>query len=267
MTKPKKDFSFAELAPAFRSHIQLSIPAYKDGLLSTCASLSRRFVQPGTRVIDIGCSTGHLLASIRRANQAARPDIQYVGIDIEPGFSVHWNRLRARNLHFEVADARSYQGFSDLSLALSVFTLQFMRPVDKLPLLKRIYDGLVEGGALVIAEKTLAETARLQDALTFPYYDYKLKKGFSPAHILDKERSLRGKMTLWTEAELKTALSQVGFREIEPIWRSFMFVSFLALKPSGTSCAAWAENPCGAHNSIKIQKIISSCASSEVWVG
>jgi tRNA (cmo5U34)-methyltransferase len=230
MTKPKKDFSFGDHAPKFDEHIRSSIPGYRHGLLPASVSLSRRFVQPGTRVVDIGCSTGHLLASIRRANQAARPDIQYVGIDIEPGFRVHWHGLRARNLHFEVRDARIYQGFLDLSLALSLFTIQFIRPVDKIPMLKRIYDGLVEGGALVIAEKTLAETARLQDALTFPYYDYKLQKGFSPEHILDKERSLRGQMTLWTETELRAALSQVGFREIEPIWRSFMFVGILALK-------------------------------------
>jgi tRNA (cmo5U34)-methyltransferase len=102
--------------------------------------------------------------------------------------------------------------------------------VDKLPLLSRIYAGLVEGGALIIAEKTLAETARLQDALTFPYYDYKLERGFTSEHILDKERSLRGQMTLWTEAELKAALSHVGFCEVEPIWRNLMFVGLLALK-------------------------------------
>ena len=156
-------------------------------------SLTRRFVQPGTRVIDIGCSTGHLLASIRRANQAARPGIEYIGIDIEPSFSIHWKRFRARNLHYEVADARTYQGYFDLSVALSKFTFQFIRPLDKPPLLKRVYDGMVEGGAMIIAEKIFAETARLQDALTFPYYDYKLGKGFSPKHILDKERSLRGR--------------------------------------------------------------------------
>jgi tRNA (cmo5U34)-methyltransferase len=204
-----KDFSFGDHAPKFDAHIRSSIPGYKEGLLQACVSLSRRFIQPETRVLDVGCSTGHLLASIRRANQATRPDVQYLGIDIEPGFSVHWDRLRATNLAFEVADARTYQGLAGLSLALSLFTVQFIRAVDKLPLLKRIYDGLVDGGALVIAEKTLAETARLQDALTFPYYDYKLGKGFSPQDILDKERR---------------------FREIEAIWRNYMFVGLLALK-------------------------------------
>lgn len=230
MTLAKKDFCFGDHAPKFDSHIRASIPGYKDGLLPASISLSRRFLQPGTRVIDIGCSTGHLLASIRKANQAARPDIQYIGIDIEPSFSMHWERLRARNLRYEVADARTYQGYFDLSTVISHFTIQFIRPPDKLPLLQRIYDGMVEGGAMIIAEKTLAVSARLQDALAFPYYDYKLEQGFSEKDLLDKERSLRGKMTLWTEAELKLALRKVGFREIEPIWRNFAFVGLLALK-------------------------------------
>jgi len=106
--------------------------------------------------------------------------------------------------------------------------------MDKLPLLRRIYGGLVEGGALIIAEKTLAETSRVQDACTFPYYDYKLVRGFSAQEILDKERQLRGRMTLWTERELRAALRRVGFCELQSFWRSHMFAGYLALK-SGQS--------------------------------
>jgi tRNA (cmo5U34)-methyltransferase len=230
MTKPKKDFSFGDHALGFDSHIRSSIPSYKDGLLPTCIGLSRRFVQLDTKVIDVGCSTGHLLASIRKVNSASRTGVKYVGIDCEANFAQHWKRPRAKNIDFQACDARTYEGFKNVSLALSLFTVQFIRSADKLPLLNRIHAGLVEGGALIIAEKTLAETARLQDALTFPYYDYKLEMGFTPEHILDKERSLRGQMTLWTEAELKAARIQVGFREINPIWRNLMFVGMLALR-------------------------------------
>jgi tRNA (cmo5U34)-methyltransferase len=230
MAKPKKDFSFGDHAPGFDSHIRASIPGYKDGLLPVCVGLSRRFVQSDTKVIDVGCSTGHLLASIQKSNSASRASVQHVGLDCEAKFGEHWKRQTARNLEFRVCDARTYEGFENVSLALSLFTIQFIRSVDKLPLLSRIHAGLVDGGALIIAEKTLAETARLQDALTFPYYDFKLERGFTPEQILDKERSLRGQMTLWTETELRAALNRVGFREIEPIWRSFMFVGLLALK-------------------------------------
>jgi tRNA (cmo5U34)-methyltransferase len=223
------DFSFQDHADHFDDHIGRSIPGYRE-LGKTCVQLSRRFVQPGTSVVDVGCSTGHLLASIQAHNQDARPDVNYIGIDCAPNFSVHWVGLEKANVKFEVCDACSYRGFKNLSLAYSRFTIQFVRSQDKVLLLQRIYDGLVDGGALIIAEKTLADTARLQDALAFPYYDYKLGQGFSEKELLDKERSLRGQMTLWTETELKLALRRVGFREIEPIWRNFMFVGLLALK-------------------------------------
>jgi tRNA (cmo5U34)-methyltransferase len=223
------DFSFQDHVKDFDNHIGRSIPGYHE-LVRTCVRLSRRFVQTGTTVADVGCSTGHLLASIQEHNQGARPDVAYVGLDSVSDFCVHWGRLESHNVHFEICDARSYQGFKNLSLACSLFTIQFVPPQDKMRLLRRIYDGLVDGGALIIAEKTLADTSRLQDALAFPYYDYKLEQGFSEKELLDKERSLRGQMTLWTEAELRQSLRQVGFREIEPIWRNFMFVGLLALK-------------------------------------
>jgi tRNA (cmo5U34)-methyltransferase len=228
VTKPKKNFSFADHAPKFDSHIRSSIPEYA-ALIRDCVGLSVRYVQSDTTVLDIGCSSGHLIASIRKANELAHADVDYVGIDCEPNFIPQWDRRRARKLRYEVGDVRFYP-IENVSIACSLFTVQFLRPADKLPLLRRICDGLVEGGALMIAEKTLAETARLQDAMTFPYYDYKRGRGFSPESILDKERSLRGQMTLWTESELRAVLHQAGFREINPIWRSSLFVGFLALK-------------------------------------
>jgi tRNA (cmo5U34)-methyltransferase len=228
MTKSKKVFSFANYAREFDSHIRKSIPGYVE-LIRDCVNLSPRYVQPGTTVLDLGCSTGHLLAAVRRINRVGRSDVDYVGIDCEPGFKPYWDRLRAENLRCEVADART-RPFSNVSLSCSLFTMQFVRPADKKALLKRIHDGIVEGGALIIAEKTLAETPRLQDVLNSAYYDFKRRQGFSPQQILDKERSLRRLMTPWTEAELRIALSQVGFREINLFWSRLFFVGLLALK-------------------------------------
>lgn len=224
------EFSFRDHAPEFDWHIVASIPGYRE-LRTECASLSRRFVENDTTVVDIGCTTGSLLADIRMANGPARPRARYVGIDVEAGFEQHWRARRAYNLDFQVADALTFTGFAQVSLALSLFTVQFLPERHKRDLLGRIYRGLVEGGALIIAEKVLANTARFQDALTFDYYDFKART-FSAAEILGKERQLRGQMRLWTEDELVEALLESGFK-LERLQRFFqrqLFIAYVAIK-------------------------------------
>jgi tRNA (cmo5U34)-methyltransferase len=228
MTTPSKDFSFGDHASTFVRHISSSVPGYRD-LVTKSVRLSRRFIQSGTHVYDLGCSTGHLLRRIQRENHTSRPGVTYTGIDREPAFEDHWIRQRAPDLDFRKGDVRTWP-YEKASLVASHFTVQFIPPMDKRALLNRVYDSLVEGGALIIAEKTLAASARLQDALTFPYYDYKLERGFTPEQILAKERSLRGQMTLLSEAELLYVLRQVGFSEIERVWGEAPFAGFLALK-------------------------------------
>jgi tRNA (cmo5U34)-methyltransferase len=227
--RSKTDFSFRDHADAFDDHIGSSIPGYRDVLLPECVRQSLRFVQPGTNVYDVGCSTGLLLDEIESANRNARPGVRYIGLDVEQAFKKHWAGRRRANLDFERADARRYK-FRKASLISSLFMIQFMPEKDKRDLLQRLHNGLVDGGAMIIAEKTLAETARLQEALSGPYYDFKREMGFSAEQILDKERSLRGQMTLWSEAELRGKLSSVGFREISSFWRASSFVAYLALK-------------------------------------
>lgn len=219
------NFSFAKRSKTFGRHIERSIPGY-GALIEASVGLSRRFVQDGTLVVDIGCSAGSLISQIETECHASRTSVRYIGIDSEPKFSQHWTKTE---VEFQVGDARTFD-FSNTSLAFSLFTLQFIRPPEKRNVLRRIHNGLVEGGAFLIAEKILASTARLQDAMTFPYYDFKIEQGFKPKEILDKERSLRGQMTLWSRRELENELVLAGFREIEAIWERFPFVALVALK-------------------------------------
>ena len=228
---PRNDlnFSFAEHASTFSTHIGSSIPAYEH-LIETCLGLSRRFIQDRTNVVDVGCSAGHLLSRLYEANREIRSFTDYIGLDSEPAFACCWDDLASEKVKFVVSDALSYSGFTNVSLACSLFTVQFLPWRDKPRLIQKVYDGLVAGGAMIIAEKVLASTARLQDALTFPYYDFKLVNGFTAQDILDKERSLRGQMTLWSSAELESALRLAGFVEIERIWEAFPFSAYLAIK-------------------------------------
>src|SRR5690242_20625306 len=95
-----RDFHFADHAAGFDAHISASIPGY-DRLRWWITQLSRRFVREGTRVIDVGCSTGSTLKQIHDLNRASRPAVGYVGIDICDAFCSQWKQLECDTLQFQ----------------------------------------------------------------------------------------------------------------------------------------------------------------------
>jgi hypothetical protein len=61
--KPAKlPFFFANHADDFDRHVERRIPGYGN-LMESCAELSRHFVEDGTMVCNIGCSTGRMLGA------------------------------------------------------------------------------------------------------------------------------------------------------------------------------------------------------------
>ena len=233
MTEPtsKLPFSFASHADDFDRHIEQSIRGYAN-LIEDCVELSSYFVENGTVVCDIGCSTGRTLASIRARNQQRAPAARYIGFDIEPNFRQHWARYADTGIRFLVQDVLAFEGFTDLSLVTSIFTLQFLPLRHRREICRKIYDALVPGGALIVAEKTYARMAKTQDMLTSLYLHYK-RRHFSDEEILDKEKSLHNLMKPGREEDLIGLLAGVGFKaeNIDPIWRNHLFAAFLCVKP------------------------------------
>jgi len=232
MTSDKSElpFSFAGFAEDFESHIHKSIRGYGD-LRADCIGLSQYFVDDETTVLDIGCSTGQFLNQVRSSNETGAPNAAYIGIDVEESFQKHWDIYRADNLEFIVSDVRKFDGFENLSFVTSLFSLQFIPEKDRRSIMQKIYAGLVDGGALVVAEKTLSQSSKIQDMMTFMYYDFK-SQHFSEAELLRKEQSLRDKMKLWSEGQIVEMLVKAGFQSqnIQPFWRNHLFVGMLAVK-------------------------------------
>ena len=158
------EFSFAKFAPDFDRHITDSIRGY-DQLREDCVRFSQYFIQPGSTVLDIGCSSGELLRGIRDYNQIGSKNVSYIGLDVENNFRTQWAERRATNVKFKKQDVFRYDGFQNLSVVYSLFTLQFLPEKDRLSLVKKIFDGLLPGGAFIFSEKILAKNAKFQDML------------------------------------------------------------------------------------------------------
>jgi tRNA (cmo5U34)-methyltransferase len=125
----------------------------------------------------------------------------------------------------------TYDKYENMSVVFSLFTLQFLPEKDRLPLIKKLYDGLIDGGAIILSEKVQAKNAKFQDMLSFIYYDFK-KRNFTEKDILDKERSIRDQMKLWSEYKLLEMLKSVGFtsNNIQIFWRNHLFIGLVAFK-------------------------------------
>ena len=223
-------FSFAGFTKEYDQHIEQSIRGYVD-LLSDCIALSEYFVEDGTVVFDVGCSTGTFLREIWRKNRDRCPNTRYIGIDIEDKFCNYWHEPNNNCVNLLVADARTFQIPEKCSFVTSIFSLQFIPPRERQTIVDQIYSALVPGGALVVAEKTLSKLPRLNDMLTSLYYEIK-RQSFTEAEILAKERSLRSIMKLWSEEELVNSMIASGFSatNLQCFWRNHHFAAFVALK-------------------------------------
>ena len=179
-------FTFATSEEGFDNHIEKSVRGYTN-LWNDVLSLSKYFVEDYTHVVDLGCSTGKLLKAMIEQNRYHIPQVKYVGIEIEEDFFKDFTKDQEQYNHLSYfkGDVREYD-FENCSLVTSIFTLQFMPPKDREDTIKRIYKGLNQGGAFVFSEKTFSCDPRIQDMMTFMYYDYK-RKNFSDTEILDKE--------------------------------------------------------------------------------
>ena len=194
-------FTFATSKEGFDNHIDKSVRGYSH-LWGDILSLSKYFVEDHTTVVDLGCSTGKLLKAMIEQNKKHIPHANYVGIEVEEDFygDYTFDEEKFENLMYHRGDVRDYY-FDNCSLVTSIFTLQFMPPKDRQEVIKKVYDGLNTGGAFIFSEKTFSCNPRIQDMMTFTFYDYK-RQNFTDKEILDKEVQLRHMMKLNTKTEI-----------------------------------------------------------------
>lgn len=214
------DFSF-DTIKNFDEHINTSVPCYGE-IFKAVNGLAKYFVTDDSYIYDIGCSRGTLLESI---DIDGCKNVKKIGIDCSLNLLPENNK----DIAFLNFDLKNDFIFSNASLILSIFTMQFLPPSRRQSVINNIYNGLIKGGGFFFCEKIYSPFSRIQDMFTFNYYDFKAQT-FSAEEILDKEKNLRKIMHPFTHEENIEMLKNAGFKIFDVFIKQYNFEGILAIK-------------------------------------
>lgn len=226
------DFKFDnKTAAVFDDMVTRSVPFY-DEIQRMVTEIVADFAQPGTNLYDFGCATGTTFVLL---DDLVDPQVRFVGID-NSGEMLEKARIKLDQMEsgrpFELVNADLHSQFTleNASVALLVLTLQFVRPLYRDKLIRRIVDAMPENGALIMVEKLTSSHTLLNRLFIKYYYDYKKRNGYSEVEISQKREALENVLIPYRIEENHEMLREAGFRHVEEFFRWYNFCGMVAVK-------------------------------------
>ncbi len=229
-TKPiKKQFEFdEEVAVVFDDMLERSVPFYKKSQKIT-EFFALKNLKEDAILYDLGCSTATLLLNIHRK---LKVNATLIGLDNSDAMLAQAKRkCEAYRANIEVLnkDILEYE-YKKADVFVSNYTLQFIRPLVREELVKKIADSLKKEGVFIFSEKVISHHAKLNKDLIECYYEFKKEQGYSEYEIMQKREALENVLVPYSEEEnIKMALNS-GFSHCEVVFRWANFCTFIAIK-------------------------------------
>ncbi|MCQ2761274.1 carboxy-S-adenosyl-L-methionine synthase CmoA [Helicobacter pylori] len=235
-----KRFCFDEkVAHVFDDMLERSIPYYHEMLDLGAYFIAQNLKEniypkslpkslPKPLIYDLGCSTGNFFIAL---NQQIQQDIELVGIDNSmPMLKKAQEKLKDfNNVRFECMDFLEVE-FKEASAFSLLFVLQFVRPMQREVLLKKIYNSLALNGVLLVGEKIMSEDRILDKQMIELYYLYKQNQGYSHNEIAFKREALENVLVPYSLKENVALLESVGFKHVEAVFKWVNFTLLVARK-------------------------------------
>ena len=183
----------------------------------------------GGILYDLGCSTASLLLNIHRAKEV---NARLVGLDnSEAMLKQAQRKCEAYGADIEVrnADILSYP-YESADVFVSNYTLQFIRPLVREELVKKIASSLKKEGVFIFSEKVISHHSKLNKELIECYYDFKKTQGYSEYEIMQKREALENVLVPYSEEENIKMAKNAGFSHCEVLLRWANFCTFIAIK-------------------------------------
>jgi tRNA (cmo5U34)-methyltransferase len=215
--------------------LQRSIPGYAASI-DAIGALAARYVRPGTNCYDLGCSLGAATLAMRQG--IAEPCCRVVAVDSAPAMIERCkeivaedDRLNGPETQVDVIEGDiRHIDFTNASMIVLNYTLQFIDPGERDELVARIYEGLNEGGLLVLSEKVVDESTHMEELLVELHHEHKRRNRYSSLEVARKRAALENVLVPETVAAHRERLQRAGFSRSAVWLRYFNFVSIIAFR-------------------------------------
>ena len=233
-------WSFDESVTAnFDAMLKQSIPDYMT-MRDLTFKLGRNFINATGGIVDLGASRGEALAPFVELKKDAPETAQnlFYALEIsDPMLAVLRERFNEhRNVSVLKKDLRQIDdNFTPFlpgrnCLILSVLTLQFVPIEYRAKILRKCFNSLQFGGAIIFVEKVLGNTADIDELFVDEYYKLKNSNGYSYEDIQRKRAALEGVMVPMTDSWNREMLRNAGFSQIDCFFRNLNFCGLLCIK-------------------------------------
>lgn len=224
-----KKFEFDEaVASVFDDMLSRSVPFY-DEVRKLVISLILSEQKEGMKVLDLGSSTAKFLLDLHSKMDV---NMQLKGLDNSQAMldrAEQKCQAFGANIELEFADMLTYE-YKQEDVIVANYTLQFIRPMQRVELIKKLYDGLNDDGVFIFSEKVVFEDKKLDKELIDIYYDYKKEQGYSEYEIAQKREALENVLIPFTIEENIQMCKDAGFRSVDTIFQWSNFVTFVSKK-------------------------------------
>ena len=229
---PGDHWEFDEsVAAVFDDMLARSIPQI-DVMRSMVSEAVSCFVQPGTYVVDLGCSLGGAMAPLL---DRFGSENRFIGVEASVPMAEACRKrfkpvIERGIVEIRNEDLRHYYPDVQASATLSILTLMFVPIEHRFRVVSDAFEHTAPGGALILVEKVLPANARMNTLFDDLYREHKRRMGYSDDAIARKSLALEGVLVPLTAFWNEQMLGDAGFQHVECFWRSLNFAGWIAVK-------------------------------------
>ena len=205
--------------------LQRSVPCY-DVLQHAIVELAKHYYIPRSNILDLGCSTGITLEKLKRFV----PSEDLMGMDSSIAMLAIARKRLGDDIGLLPVDLNNVYEFRWASVIIMNLTLQFIRPMNRDALLRKLYKALDPQGCIILVEKVLGPNPDFTEAYIDIYHDFKRDNKYTDSEIARKREALENVLIPYKLEENRELFQRNGFTQFDIFFKWFNFAGMLITK-------------------------------------